>query len=68
MNIEVGKIYKINHSRKGTFTAEITSTDSEWTTAVVVEGVADGISNNWTRGEELSMRNTLIVSAAEVAG
>ena len=61
---EVGKEYKVIHSRKGTFFMRVTRIvpDPEgWTYGVITEGMADAIMN-YNRagvGDDISVRNSL---------
>ena len=59
--MEKGKIYKINHSRKGEFSIRVTGEDSEWLHGIIVEGAADAILTNNIRneGEAITVRKSL---------
>lgn len=56
--VKVGKTYKVQSSRKGTFTARITSVDQTWATGVIVSGKADAMLayNEREQGEEVTVR------------
>lgn len=40
---EVGKIFIVNHSRKGKFTMKVTSVKEEWAEGLVVDGYAKAV-------------------------
>lgn len=58
--LEVGKTYKINSSRKGTFVAKLTRLDDTWATAVIVTGKATAMMeyNEREKGEEVTVRRS----------
>lgn len=62
MKYENGKVYIINHSRKGTFGMRVDSQDEEWLTGEVVGGTAKAIMeyNVKEKGEEITVRKNLI--------
>jgi len=41
--LEVGKVYKVFHRRKGGFTARIKSLSDDWVEMEIVEGVAEAM-------------------------
>lgn len=43
-DLEIDKIYKIIHSRKGTFTLRITEIGEEFVTGIILNGVAKNLS------------------------
>lgn len=59
MKLEVGKAYKIKHSRKGSFTAVITKQCDTWTTGVITNGYTNAIMdyNIREQGEEVTFRS-----------
>lgn len=59
--IEIGKIYEVRHSRKGTFTLEITKLNGEWITGKIVTGVAKAMMSYNVRdeGEEITIRGSM---------
>lgn len=59
-DIQVGKTYKINSSRKGTFTARLTMVDDTWATGVIVSGKASAMLpyNEREEGEEVTVRRS----------
>ncbi len=61
-NLEVGKIYEIDHARKGRFTAKILGVQGVFCTAVILDGEANALLdyNKRFTGEEISMRISLI--------
>lgn len=44
VNIEVGKEYIVDHSRKGTFIGKVLSDDGEWAKVEIVKGKAHYMS------------------------
>lgn len=58
--MEVGKTYRVNHQRKGTFVAEVKAFDSEWATLEIVSGEAAAKLEYNARyaGEELTVRRS----------
>lgn len=56
--IEIGKTYKVDHSRKGRFTARVLNAGETWATLEIVEGQAVAMlaSNGAGKGEELQIR------------
>ena len=67
IDLEIGKTYKFNHSRKGKFIGRIESLDEEWCSAIVTEGQADAMLDYNIKdvGESVSMRRSFIISAIE---
>lgn len=59
--MEVGKTYKVNHSRKGKFTMKVTYVDEEWATGVITDGHAKGRMhyNYVMTGESVTVRRSL---------
>lgn len=57
---EVGKTYKIDHSRKGKFSLTVTSVSETWMTGIIVEGTANAMMDYNTKeaGEEITVRRT----------
>ena len=62
MKMKEGKIYKISHSRKGTFVAKITAAGKEWTQAIVIEGetLAMNPENIKVEGDPITFRTSFI--------
>lgn len=58
-NLEVGKIYAVDHSRKGRFSMRVTRCDGEWTTGIIVNGTSGAMmSYNFTKPDgEITVRN-----------
>ena len=56
--IKEGKIYWVNHQRRGRFAMYIESADQDWVKGTVVKGKADAILpyNVVKVGEEISVR------------
>lgn len=65
MDLETGKTYEINHTRKGRFTARVTGQDDEWVDLEVVAGQAGAILsyNRADVGEPVTVRKSFITSA-----
>lgn len=59
--LEVGKIYKVNSSRKGKFQFQLTSQCDTWATGVITKGKASAIMayNEDEKGEEVTVRKSL---------
>lgn len=60
MTYEIGKIYKINHSRKGKFAIQVTRQCDEWVTGVIIQGMAKAMLdyNEKYEGEEITVRKS----------
>lgn len=60
MNVEIGKLYTVNHSRKGTFCMRVTGINGEWITGIVVDSVAKAIMeyNVKVSGDEITVRDS----------
>lgn len=57
MKLEVGKTYKINHSRRGEFYGKCLEFDDEWGRFKITSGVARFISrDDKTEGAEITTR------------
>ena len=56
--LEVGKIYKVKHTRKGNFTCKIKSVSGEWATGLITEGETRALCeyNIKEAGEEVTFR------------
>jgi len=67
---EVGKTYRVAHSRKGRFTLKITGGDDEFVTGLMVEGTTRTLlpENRTYTGEELTARTSLMQILEEVEG
>lgn len=58
--IEVGKIYKVIHSRKGSFVVRIKDVSKDWVGAEIVAGKAKYINQpEREEGEEITLRKSL---------
>lgn len=57
-NPEVGKTYRITHSRKGTFNGVVTGLDDTWAKVLIVSGVARAMLdyNEREAGEAVTVR------------
>ena len=60
MNIEVGKVYRVNHCRKGKFNFLVTGIHGEWIDGEIVEGEAKLMSRggNARAGDAISFRES----------
>ena len=57
-NIEVGKTYRVSHSRKGTFDMRMTFVGDEWADGMIVKGRAKAMlpHNERETGEKITVR------------
>ena len=62
-SIEIGKTYKVNHSRKGTFHLKVTAVDDAWVTGLIASGKAGAIipENEVYEGEAITLRASFCV-------
>ena len=60
MNIEVGKEYEVNHSRKGKFRLLASSVSEEWISGTISKGKAGALLsyNEVEQGEEITIRRS----------
>lgn len=58
MTLEIGKVYKVDHQRKGKFTLKMLKVDDVWCTGEIVEGYASALLpyNEREKGEEVTLR------------
>lgn len=68
VKFEVGKTYRVQHSRKGTFILLVTSKTDEWVTGTIMEGTAKAMLDYNVReaGEDITLRLSFINSAVEL--
>ena len=72
MKLENGKVYKVNHTRKGNFDLYVESQvelqDETWITGIIVEGKAQAMlkDNEKFVGDEITVRKSLLSSASLV--
>jgi len=61
MENETGKIYNVNHSRKGKFTIKVESQNETWLTGTIMKGFAMSIKGNvmYDEGEKITIRKSL---------
>lgn len=65
--MEVGKTYRITHTRKGTFTGRVLSNDGEWAEIEVTDGVAEHmVKDDVGPGGRVNVRLSQVAHAAEV--
>ena len=62
---EEGKIYTVNHSRKGTFTIRVTHQSDEWVHGEIIQGTAQAMLdyNVKEKGEDIGLRKEFIRSS-----
>jgi len=67
MNLENGKTYLVNHSRKGTFAMKVNSQCDTWAHGVVAGGKASAMLdyNEKFNGDDISVRISHLRSAVE---
>lgn len=58
MNLKIGKEYRVNHDRKGTFFGRLKELDETWATLDIVRGKAEAVMayNEAGVGEEVKVR------------
>lgn len=58
--MEIGKTYKIRHSRKGVFCIRVESISDEWVNGVIVSGHSGAMMqyNERSEGDEITIRKT----------
>lgn len=58
MELQIGKEYVVNHSRKGTFSARVKGVDGEWADLEVTAGKAGAMCsyNEREPGEDVTVR------------
>lgn len=68
VKLEVGKVYRLIHSRKGEFAVAVDHNDGVWVTGYIVDGATTALlpENRLVKGERVQMRLTLIVDADEL--
>lgn len=61
MELTIGEIYEVNHSRKGRFNMLVESQDDEWVTGIITDGQAGAILDYNIREqfEEITIRKSL---------
>lgn len=62
MTFEIGKTYRISHSRKGIFSLRVTEVCDEWLSGIVVDGRAKAMMyyNEKGEGEPITMRKSFV--------
>lgn len=62
-DFQIGKHYDVDHKRKGKFTIEVTSEDSEWINGFLIQGKpqlnSSILSTNIVKGDEVTIRKSL---------
>lgn len=60
MELQNGKTYRVNHSRKGTFVGRLIATSGEWVTLEITNGKAKAMKgrNEREAGEEVTVRRS----------
>lgn len=66
--LKEGEVYKITHSRKGTFTVLVDSVDDTWASGEIVEGETRAMCdyNRKFEGERVDFRRSLLVDVVKV--
>lgn len=66
--MEVGKIYKVTHSRKGSFSLKVVAINDEWIEGVIYNGVAGAMMeyNVKLEGEEITVRESFLSNIEEI--
>jgi hypothetical protein len=66
--MKIGKDYKINHRRKGTFNIRVTSINDEWVTGEIIDGKTKKMlpENSREKGEEIKIRRSLFIIREEL--
>jgi hypothetical protein len=61
MSIQIGKVYDVDHQRKGKFVIVVTKTDPQWVTGRIVAGLTDAmlVENRRNVGAVVTMRRSL---------
>lgn len=59
-HIEVGKTYRVSHSRKGAFTGRLLGVDDTWASFEITEGKAKALleENERFAGDEVTVRRS----------
>jgi hypothetical protein len=59
-DIEVGKVYNCNHTRKGKFSLEVTDVGEEWITGIITNGYTQTMMeyNSRSVGETETVRRS----------
>lgn len=68
---EIGQVYQVQHSRKGTFAICVTAQDDEWVTGTIVDGRAKMISmtvGDAEEGESITLRKSFTTIIEGVYG
>lgn len=70
MIVKNGQLLKIDHSRKGVFTAialrDFESREETWLPVAVAEGCVEGINTAWALSERIPCRASLVMSIEPV--
>jgi hypothetical protein len=57
MMLEIGKAYRVKHSRKGTFNMQITKIEGEWITGIITSDSAVRTRYDYSyQGDEITVR------------
>ena len=61
MSLIIGKLYNVNHSRKGKFTMRVTGIRGEWIDGIMVDSMARAAMsyNEKYSGDEITVRDSL---------
>jgi hypothetical protein len=66
--MKVNEIWKIRHSRKGTFVVKVLSIGEEWTDVELINGQVNFLSdyNSCEVGESMTIRNSFITPLEQI--
>lgn len=66
--LEIGKIYKVRHSRKGVFSLKVESIDDEWVIGQVYQGRANAMMdyNVKLEGDPITVRESFLTIIEEI--
>lgn len=69
MQFEIGKTYKIRHTRKGVFSFRVVNQCDEWVTGTIVDGKANAMMdyNEKFEGEDITVRKSFVTIIEEPA-
>ena len=61
LEMQVGKVYDVQHLRKGSFRIRVINVSSVWVDAEIVDGIAEQVSmSDATVGDAISLRKSLM--------
>ena len=68
MDMEIGKIYKVRHSRKGVFSLKVKSFHEEWVVGEVYQGATRAMlpENVKLEGDPITVRKSFLTVIEEI--